>query len=508
MTTAPPPADPSALIRSEQYRVLLVLAAIVGLVVSTASWVFLEGVHELQVAVYEDLPKHLGYQPVPVWWPLPWVALAGLLTAFAVLRLPGHGGHVPSDGLKTGGTPTRPIDLPGVLLAALATLGLGLVLGPEGPLIALGLGLGTIAMRLVKRDAPDQAVGLMAAAGSFAAVSSIFGSPVIGAVLVIEAAGLGGATLPIILLPGLLAAGVGSLVFIGLGSFSGFSTAAWTLSPFPLPPFGGPGWGDFAWTIALAVGTAVTVFAIMELARWAKRLVDQSAFLLTVAAGLAVGGLAIAFAESTGQSPDAVLFSGEDSFGQLFGQATTISLSTLALLLLFKGLAWSVSLGNFRGGPTFPAIFLGSRRRAHGRTPTRLRRDAGRCRTYRRRLCVRPPAPVVVGHDRHSSVGQSRARGSSTDHRRRRRSVRHERGANRFRRRPGRRPSDWASPVPYPRPSSRTTNASVVTALRREVAQSGDDRVGRERRLALLHPPQRFGQVGALLDRHRIRAGD
>ncbi len=29
------------------------------------------------------------------------------------------------------------------------------------------------------------------------------------------------------------------------------------------------------------------------------------------------------------------------------------------MLLLFKGLAWSISLGNFRGGPTFPAIFLG-----------------------------------------------------------------------------------------------------------------------------------------------------
>ena len=75
------------------------------------------------------------------------------------------------------------------------------MLGPEGPLIAVGLGLGAIAMRLVKKDAPDQAVGLMAAAGAFAAVSSIFGSPVIGAVLVIEATGLGGATLPVVLLP-------------------------------------------------------------------------------------------------------------------------------------------------------------------------------------------------------------------------------------------------------------------------------------------------------------------
>ena len=338
---------------------LLVLAALVGLLVSAASWCFLEGVHELQVGVYEDLPRHVGYDTVPVWWPLPWVALAGLLTGIAITRLPGRGGHVPADGLKTGGPPIRPIDLPGILLAAVATLGLGLVLGPEGPLIALGLGLGTIAMRLVKRDAPDQAVGLMAAAGSFAAVSSIFGSPVIGAVLIIEATGLGGPTLPLVLLPGLLAAGVGSLVFIGLGSFSGFSTAAWSLSPFPLPSFGGPGWGDFAWTIALAVAAALVVFVIIELARAAKRMVDHRPLLLTVAAGLAVGGLAIAFAETSGKTAEAVLFSGQESFGTLFGGAATVSLSTLALLLLFKGAAWSISLGAFRGGPTFPAIFLG-----------------------------------------------------------------------------------------------------------------------------------------------------
>ncbi len=359
MSDVAPSTDPAALLRSRRYRGLLVLAALVGLIVSAASWCFLEGVHEIQVWVYEDLPGHLGYGKAPVWWPLPWVALAGLLTAIAVTRLPGHGGHVPADGLKASGPRIRPVDLPGVLLAALATLGLGLVLGPEGPLIALGLGLGTLSMQLIKRDAPQQALGLMAAAGSFAAVSSIFGSPVIGAVLIVEATGLGGPTLPLVLLPGLLAAGIGSLVFTGLGSFSGLSTAAWSLSPFPLPAYGGPGWGDFGWTLALALAVAAGVFAIMELGRWAKRLVDPRPVVLTTAAGLAVGGLAIAFAEATGGSPDAVLFSGQEAFGSLFASATTVSVSTLALLLLFKGLAWSVSLGNFRGGPTFPAIFLG-----------------------------------------------------------------------------------------------------------------------------------------------------
>jgi hypothetical protein len=214
-------------------------------------------------------------------------------------------------------------------------------------------------MRLVNRDAPEPVLGLMGAAGSFAAISSIFGSPVIGAVLIIEASGLGGPTLPLVLLPGLTAAGIGSLVFIGLGSWSGFSTAAWALSPFPLARFGGPSWGNFGWTVLLSLGAALSVFAIVELARWSKRLVEQRPFLLTIAAGLAVGGLAIAYGQSTGESSNAVLFSGESAFNALFSSAATVSVSTLVLLILFKGLAWGVSLGNFRGGPTFPALFVG-----------------------------------------------------------------------------------------------------------------------------------------------------
>ncbi len=80
-------------------------------------------------------------------------------------------------------------------------------------------------------------------------------------------------------------------------------------------------------------------------------------FALTTAAGLVVAVLAIAFHHWTGMSPEAVLFSGQEAFGTLFADAPTIALSTLCLLLLFKGLAWSVSLGSFRGGPTFPALF-------------------------------------------------------------------------------------------------------------------------------------------------------
>ena len=136
--------DPGALIRTRQFRVLLVFAAIIGVIVSLASWGFLEFVYYLQHGVYKDLPSELGFSSVPWWWPLPWLAIAGALTAIAITRLPGSGGHVPADGLKTGGTPTQPIELPGILLAALASIGLGLVLGPEAPLIALGMGLGDL----------------------------------------------------------------------------------------------------------------------------------------------------------------------------------------------------------------------------------------------------------------------------------------------------------------------------------------------------------------------------
>ena len=55
-----------------------------------------------------------------------------------------------------------------------------------------------------------------------------------------------------------------------------------------------------------------------------------------------------------------MLFSGQDAFGSLIKQGPTLALSTLAFLLLFKGLAWSISLGSFRGGPTFPALFIGA----------------------------------------------------------------------------------------------------------------------------------------------------
>lgn len=337
---------------------LLVLAAIIGVIASFASWLFLEAVYEAQQGVYTDLPDALGFDHTPLWWSLPWLAFAGVVVAFAVARLPGRGGHIPANGLNAA--PTQPIDLPGVMLAAIAGIGLGAVVGPEAPLIALGGGLGFFAIRRIRADAPPDLQAIVAACGTFAAISFLFGSPLIAAVLLIEAAGLAGRRLPLILIPGLLAAGIGTLIEIGLGSWTGVNTSAISLELLQLPDFARPDVTDFLWTIPLAAAIAVGTVLIFRLGRVTERVATPRPFVALPLIGLAMSGLAIAFAETTDKGVDQVLFSGQDALGPLAANAATWSLSALTLLIVFKGVAYGIAVGGFRGGPTFPAMFLGA----------------------------------------------------------------------------------------------------------------------------------------------------
>jgi H+/Cl- antiporter ClcA len=354
-TPAPAPAPPP-----KQLAVLTVLAGLVGVIVSVAAWCFLELVHQTQQWVFTDLPSDMGYHSPPWWWLVLVLGGAGVVVALAVERLPGRGGHIPAEGLKVTGGPVQPNELPGVALAGFATIALGLVLGPEAPLLAVGGGLGVLAMRLARRDAPDQAQVLMAAAGSFAAMSFLFDQPIIAAVILIEALGLDRRTLPLMLLPGLMAAGVGSLVSIGIGSFTGLSTSAYALGALPLPSFGRPDLAEFGWSVLVGIVAAVVVAVIYRLAAGVQRVVVPRMLLLAPAAGMIVAGLAVAFSHAAGKSVTEVLFSGQDQLPGLISSASTYSVSALLLLLGFKGVAWAVSLGSFRGGPTFPSLFLGA----------------------------------------------------------------------------------------------------------------------------------------------------
>jgi hypothetical protein len=174
--------DVVALLRSPNYLVLLVLAVILGIPIAAAAYWFLYLVSDLQKWLFQPdyLLKALGFHGEPIWWPLPMVGLAGLLVGWTIRYLPGRGGHSPADGFHTAGAPPG-IELPGIFFAALASLALGAVVGPEAPLIALGAGLAAGTVRRAKHDAGAQAVGVVGAAGSFAAVSALLGSPLSGA---------------------------------------------------------------------------------------------------------------------------------------------------------------------------------------------------------------------------------------------------------------------------------------------------------------------------------------
>jgi H+/Cl- antiporter ClcA len=321
----------------------------------------LEGIYQIQQELYTHLPHALGYpNGAPVWWSLPVLGIAGLVVAAFIVALPGQGGHLPAKGLAAGGGPAPLETLPGVILAGLATVGSGLVLGPEGPLIALGSGVALLTMRLTRRETPPSALLIIAAAGSFAAMSFIFESPLIAAVFLIEASGIGGARLPLILVPGLLSAGIGTLVAIGMGSFTGLNTSAFALGALQLPQAGHPDIAQFGWTIAIAAVIAVVTRVVMLGGLTTSRLVVRRLLVLGPAIGLVVAGLAIAFHGITGKGVEQVLFSGQDALPGLVEQASTWSVGALLAVIAFKGLAYSLCMGTFRGGPTFPAIFLGA----------------------------------------------------------------------------------------------------------------------------------------------------
>ena len=153
--TGASPPDPAQLLRSRSYVLVLVLGAIIGVPVAAVAYFYLKGVAEAQTWVFTTLPGDLGFSGEPALWPLLPLTVSGLLVGLTLRYLPGTGGHKPAEGFKASG-PVLPIELPGIVIASFATLSLGVVLGPEAPLIAIGSGLGVLAVHLLKRDAPSR----------------------------------------------------------------------------------------------------------------------------------------------------------------------------------------------------------------------------------------------------------------------------------------------------------------------------------------------------------------
>ena len=343
---------PSPAVSGTRALRLIGLGALVGVPAALVAALFIAVVHELQHWLWHDLPERLGATAPPWYLVLGLPLLGACIVLVARTRLPGDGGHGPLGGISV--EPTSLAHGPGVALAALGTLPFGAVLGPEAPLIALGSVTAAVLVPATRLDERER--GVLSLAGSFSAISALFGGPLVAGMLLLEAGvGLGPALIPF-LIPGLVAAAIGFLIFVGLGDWGGLESPALTVPG--LPAYEGAPGRDLVIAVAIGVVVALVVEAVRRIgvtvAGPGRVRLGTPALLL--GGGLAVGGLAL-LADSLGADPQDVLFSGQAAIPSLIEED---SARVVLVLLAAKALAYGICLGcGFRGGAVFPAIFLG-----------------------------------------------------------------------------------------------------------------------------------------------------
>jgi H+/Cl- antiporter ClcA len=196
-------------------------------------------------------------------------------------------------------------------------------------------------------------------AGGFAAISTLFGGPLVASLLLFEKVADSGlvpsAKLSRTLVPGLVAAGSGALLFTGVNNWPGVSS--FPISLPPLPNYPTVRIADIAWCLLVAVVSGLAVNLSWRFALIVAEAAKRHQLAVLVGTGFLVGLLAVAFRAVTDQPVDLVLFSGQSALPALIALS---SVGALVLLVIEKALAYSLSLGSgFRGGSVFPAAFLG-----------------------------------------------------------------------------------------------------------------------------------------------------
>ena len=350
-----PPQDPAEILRSRGYLAVLVVGAVIGAPIALVAYWFLQLTAHLQGWLFVDLPKALDLGS-PTWWPIPVLVTGGLLVALTIKYLPGRGGHSPAEGFHAGGPPAA-VDLPGIALAAARDPRVRRGPRSRGPADRARRWAGRLvgapaqARRSHPGGGPDRGGGQLRGDQHAARVSAP------AAFLLMELAGIGGAMTSLMLVPGLLAAGIGSLVFIGLDSLTGLGTTSLVIAD--LPHVGAPTVGEFGWAIAIGVAAAVLGTTIRALGIACGRGGAPAARGDTGpgAAGRPARG-PLHLDHRQARVRRALLRPGHDRDAdhaecRLLGP-------TLLLLVLCKGTAYGLSLGGFRGGPIFPAMFLGA----------------------------------------------------------------------------------------------------------------------------------------------------
>jgi chloride channel protein, CIC family len=91
-----------------------------------------------------------------------------------------------------------------------------------------------------------------------------------------------------------------------------------------------------------------------------RPVVHVNRVLVTAVLGLVIGLTAMAYQLISDRSFTQVLYSGQDALPELVEDAADYSVGVLILLAVCKLFAYGLSLSAFRGGPVFPAMFIGA----------------------------------------------------------------------------------------------------------------------------------------------------
>ena len=281
----------------------MLIAAIFGLILG---YVVLEIVNAGIIVIWETIPE--GWTSTPAWYVMGILLVAAVLV-FVIRKFVGDSGHSPIGGIKISSiTPKQYI---GVILAILASLWGGIVLGPEVALVTTGSMIGAlVAKRMHFADAADQKkiVGF----GAIGAILALFVGPIISGTL----------------------------------KLGGTPTAIEV--------------DQLGWAIVVAIIVAVVVTLARTVAALLARTTGRAPHLpILIAASVIVGASALIVQARTGESILLIVTSGEEFITKL---PALTSVSTVIAIIIFKAIAYAVSLGSgFRGGPFFPARSSSSR---------------------------------------------------------------------------------------------------------------------------------------------------
>ncbi len=296
-----PTADAPAA-RTRRPLPAMLLAGIVGLVLGA---VVLEIVNLGIALIWETIPH--TWETTPIWYVVG-VLLIGAVLVYVVRTRVSDSGHAPLGGIAV--SPLMPKEYLGAILAILASLFGGIVLGPEVALVATGSVIGTLFAKWFGfTDAKDQkkVVGF----GALGAILALFAVPLItggmsmdGAPQAIEVEQLG-------------------------------------------------------WAVVVAIIATVAIALARLVASLLARAAGPKPHLgILVGSALVIAGAAIAMHYLTGEPVLYVVTSGEELITDL---PALTSISTVVGVIVFKSIAYAASLGSgFRGGPFFPAMFVGA----------------------------------------------------------------------------------------------------------------------------------------------------